>query len=294
MRYVVGLTKDSRGRDAISLATTLAQSLDDPGAVEIDLVHVISGAHPDNAATPQEREYQRLKADEAEEWMAKSLFLIPKTLRARATIHFADSMAEGILEVAAARRTDLIIVGAASHGPFRRFTVGSVANALLHTATAPVALAPAGYLPPSDLTRITCALGTRTGAEAVLQVAVDSAVLHRVPLRIISLVSLDAVPAANAPDKHAERVLEEASASVDGAVVVSADIARGRSTEAAIESLDWSEGEIVLIGSSRLAQRHTIFLGTTANKMLRSLPVPMVVIPRYHPLDGADSPSQPI
>ena len=59
------------------------------------------------------------------------------------------------------------------------------------------------------------------------------------------------------------------------------DVAEGRSIEAAIDKLTWDDGEIVLIGSSRLARSRSIFLGTTANKMLRSLPVPMVVVPRY-------------
>ncbi|WP_279402133.1 hypothetical protein [Arthrobacter sp. JCM 19049] len=59
-------------------------------------------------------------------------------------------------------------------------------------------------------------------------------------------------------------------------------MAQGKTIEAAIEQLEWDESEIVLIGSSRLAERSTIFMGTTANKMLRALPVPMVVVPRYH------------
>jgi nucleotide-binding universal stress UspA family protein len=42
----------------------------------------------------------------------------------------------------------------------------------------------------------------------------------------------------------------------------------------------WDPEEIVLVGSSRLAATGQLFLGTTAAKMLRELPVPMVVVPR--------------
>ncbi|MEO6529797.1 MAG: hypothetical protein ABIN10_09430 [Specibacter sp.] len=35
-----------------------------------------------------------------------------------------------------------------------------------------------------------------------------------------------------------------------------------------------------MIGSSRLAQTKSIFLGATANRILRALPVPMIVVPR--------------
>ncbi|GAA1936691.1 universal stress protein [Brevibacterium antiquum] len=285
MRYVVGITMDKRGRDAVSLALTLAQSTLAHHPVELDLVHVLRGVPPDQAGSKQEREYQSLCLDEAEQWMAKAHDLIPKTIRSTTSIHFAESMAAGLIETATARPCDLIVVGAASHGPLRGFTVGSVANALLHSSPVPVALAPSGYLPPSRLTRLTCALGMRPGAEVALNVAIQSAVRHDVPLRLISLIGLDArsgaVETADAARAHAKKLLLHASQTVDDATEVMVDVAHGRSIESAIEKLTWDDGEIVVIGSSRLARHQSIFLGTTANKMLRSLPVPMVVVPRY-------------
>lgn len=291
MRYVVGITKDKRARDAVSLALTLAQSAVSPYTVELELVHVLRGCAPADARTRQEREYQSYCLDEAQQWMAKISDLIPKTVRSSTTIHFADSMASGLLEMATARKCELIVVGAASHGPLRRFTVGSVANSLLHSAPVPVALAPSGYLPPSRLTRLTCALGTRTGADIALNVAIQSSVRHDVPLRLISLIDLD--PRSELSDissarDHAKELLLHASQQVDSATEVMVDVAHGRSIESAIEKLTWDEGEIVLIGSSRLAHSRSIFLGTTANKMLRSLPAPMVVVPRYHVQDMSD------
>lgn len=180
------------------------------------------------------------------------------------------------------------MVGAASKGLFKRFTVGSVANALLHASHVPVALAPSGYRPPRDITRLTCALGTRPGAETLLDVAVDAAAMRHVPLRVISLVTLDAGPGSSAAEveswakSHAEIALAKAVEGVAKRTLVTAAVASGDSIEDAIERLDWDESEVVVIGSSRLAARSRIFLGTTANKMLRALPVPMVVVPRDH------------
>ncbi|WP_350269047.1 universal stress protein [Brevibacterium sp. CBA3109] len=289
MRYVVGITMDKRGRDAVSLALTLARSTRAHHPVELDLVHVIRGVPPEQAGSKPEREYQKLCLTEARQWMAKAHDLVPKTIDSTTSIHFADSMAAGLIDKATSRPCDLIVVGAASHGPLRRFTVGSVANALLHSSPVPVALAPSGYLPPSRLTRLTCALGMRPGAEVALNVAVQSSVLHDVPLRLISLIALDARSGAaestHAAREHAKTLLLRASQSVADATEVMVDVAHGRSVESAIEKLTWDDGEIVLIGSNRLAQNRSIFLGTTANKMLRSLPVPMVVIPRYHAPD---------
>lgn len=284
MRYLVGITLDERGRAAVSLALALAQSLPRPQTVELELIHALPGAAPEDARSKQEQEFQKLCLDHAQKEMSKANDLIPKHIPSTVTIHFADSMAAGLIDTATSRPCDLIVVGAASHGPLRRFTVGSVANALLHSSPVPVALAPSGYLPPSRLTRLTCALGLRPGAEVALRAAIRASVRLNVPLRLISLIAVDAhtesAETIDAAREHAKQLLLHASQSVDDATEVMVDVALGRSIESAIDHLSWDEGEIVLIGSSRLARAHSIFLGTTANKMLRSLPVPMIVVPR--------------
>lgn len=286
MRYVVGCTEDKRGREAISLALALSRSLAAPTHAEIDLVHILPGVPPAAAATRSERVYQEFLEQTAQKWMDRALALVPSSMVARTHIRFAASMAEGLLEAVSAFKADLVVVGAASTGPLRRFTVGSVANALLHSSPVPVALAPSGYFPPREITRITCALGTRTGADSVLEAAVDSAAVRHVPLRLISLVAMDGEKhhgdRIEAAREHARQTLETAIAGVRNRTIVTADVAQGRSTEAAVDALDWDESEIVLLGSSRLAERSRIFLGSTANKMLRALPVPIVVIPRFY------------
>lgn len=294
MKYVVGCTEDKRGREAISLALALAKSLAVPMHAEIELVHIIRGAKPEHALSKAERSYQEFQLQAAQKWMQRALALVPSTLTARSNIRFADSMAQGLLEAVTEFKADLVVIGAASTGPFRRFTVGSVANALLHSSPMPVALAPSGYLPPREITRITCALGTRTGAESVLEVALDSAAIRHVPLRLVSLVALDRDPQhgddPNWARTHAQATMDRALEGVAKRTIVTADIAQGRTIEAAIESLQWDESEIVMIGSSRLAERSRIFLGSTANKMLRALPVPMIVVPRFHvPVPAASS-----
>ena len=58
------------------------------------------------------------------------------------------------------------------------------------------------------------------------------------------------------------------------------DIATGKTVEDAAASLDWEPGDLLYVGSSRLAQPFHLFLGSTAAKMLRVLAVPMIVVPR--------------
>lgn len=289
MRYVIGCTEDNRGIEAIALGLAVGRALAAPTSVELELVHVVPGADPEETGTLSERAYQNFLKRNAEEWLEKSVALVPEGVTVRPHVRFADSMVEGLLEAVEEFDAELVVVGAASKGPFKRFTVGSVANGLLHSSPIPVALAPSGYRSPREISRITCALGTRPGAEAVLDVAVDAASTRHVPLRLISLVTLDpqAAEDGGGARSHAEQTLEKAKSGVAGRTLVTADVAQGSSIEEAIENLEWDESEIVMIGSSRLAARTRIFLGATANKMLRALPVPMIVVPRDYKPAGA-------
>lgn len=79
---------------------------------------------------------------------------------------------------------------------------------------------------------------------------------------------------------HARRALEEAKESLPEGFSVTATVAEGVSVEDAVSRLPWHDGDVIMVGSSRLAAPRRLFLGSTAAKMLRVLDVPMVVVPR--------------
>lgn len=280
MRYIVGYTANERGRDALNLAAVLARSQD----AELDLVMVDPVHSPYTAVYPPESGYRDLLEEQLEQWLAEGLSLVPEDVPAAGYIRNADSDATGLINAAAELKAGLIVVGAASNGIFKRYTVGSVANALLHAAPVPVALAPHGYSRTGALTRITCAVGNRRGSDDVLETAVQTAARSGLPLRLVSLVALDSPSggqkAVREAGLHAQDRLARAQELAAGRCPVTAVVASGRTIENAIDDLDFDDGEIMLIGSSRLAANNRLFLGATASKVLRSLPVPMVVVPR--------------
>lgn len=286
MRYVVGYTPNERGADAVALASSLARAQD----AELDLVYVVdehtpySGLYPEGAgSTPAERAVLDAQA--------KGLALVPDQVRATFRAAPASSFASGLIQ-AAGSDAGLIVVGAASSGLFKRFTVGSVANSLLHASPVPVALAPRGYNRTQPVTRFTLATGQRAGADAAIGTAIGAANRRGVPLRLVSLVTLDAGmddggEATNAAHRHANTVLSDAASRLPEGHDVTVAVAHGRSIEEAIDSLEWLDGEVMVIGSSRLAEKNRLFIGSTANKILRALPVPMVVVPRdYERVDS--------
>lgn len=284
MRYVVGYSANARGGDAVNLAVALARR---QGA-SLDLVMVMPEDSPYNGVYPPVAGFGDILAAQVSQWLDEGLALIPDDVSARAHIRCGESEAEALIAAATELGAALLVIGASSTGLFKRFTIGSVASSLLHASTLPVVLAPSGYSRTKPITRLTCALGTRAGAEDVLRTGIAMAKRRDLPLRLVSLVALGQ-DSSGATVEEAETHLRAVAEASQGVGVDAFDkldvdvvVGHGRTIEDAVDALDWKKGEILLIGSSRLAQNNSIFLGATANRILRALPVPMIVVPRNY------------
>jgi nucleotide-binding universal stress UspA family protein len=293
MNYLVGLTADRGGRDALALGRMLARSGDVTLTVCIVLPEV--WGHPSLARV--DAEYASFLARHAEDTIAEAREFIGNEVRAEYLSTSARTATEGLTTTATQTDADLIVLGSARHGPFGRFAVGSVTNEMLHTAPVPVVLAPRGYSPSSEarLRRVTCAFAGSTRSRTAFDAAVQLSGRHEVPLRLITMVVRDRQMYPSQVGYDAERLVAEqwraqaeeaqmgALASLREGVAVEAGIASGRNWEDALDSLPWEEGEVLVVGSSRLGPVQSVFLGANSTKIIRSSPVPVVVIPR-----GAD------
>lgn len=293
MRYVVGYSANARGHDAVNLAVSLARGR----GASLDLVLVVPEIQQFGAAHAPKAGFENLLHEQARQWLDEALALVPDDVPAQSHIRSGDSDAQTLIEAAEELGADVLVIGATSSGLFKRFTIGSVASALLHASTVPVALAPHGYYRQEALTRISCGLGTRAGAEKLLDFAIGMAANRAVPLRVVSLLALDGgdSTAAAAAREYAEKTVAAAAPVSPSGVQLAAKtevvVAQGRSIEEAVDGLDWEDGEVLVIGSSRLAQGRSIFLGSTANRILRALPVPMLVVPSGYELKHQNHPT---
>ncbi|MFB4350102.1 universal stress protein [Microbacterium sp. CR_7] len=281
---VVGYTATDAGADAAALGARLARSL---GAT-LRLVIVLPSEGTRNAAVAPERAYEEHLRRQATQWLEDAVSGLPQELVRTGHVRFGESFAEGLIAAGEEFGARLIVVGAANGSLFGRHRLGSVASELLHSSTIPVALAPAGTSTEDDhvLPRVTVAVGTRPGAENLLDEAATVAADAHVGLRLVSLVPFDVPPGLDtgsirlAGDEHSREVLAVASRLLPDTLDAVAEEAPGDSVEDAVAHLSWLPGEVVLVGSSRLAQPRRLFLGSTAAKMLHELPVPMIVVPR--------------
>ncbi len=296
-RVAVGYTATDAGRSAVAAGARLARAL----GADLHLVLVV----PDTArgaVVPPDPGYEAVLRSSAAAWLEEAAALVPAGVLASTRAVRAESAAEGLLEAAHEVGATHLVVGAGSERGLARFGVGTAASELLHSADLPVVVVPvlddgARDAPgdgPGDaaLSRVTVAVGTRPGADVLLEEGLALARAAGAPLRLVSLQVLD-LPGRldddavqDTADAHLRAVLDEARAAVPDALVEEALVVRGRDVTDAVGGLDWRPGEVVVVGSSRLAAPHRLFLGATAARLLRAVPVPVVVVPRTRPAGG--------
>ncbi|PQD97701.1 universal stress protein UspA [Mycobacterium sp. EPG1] len=284
MRLLVGYLATPGGADALALAVRLARTLD----AEIDICLVLA-RHGHLGSVVATGGYDKLLSEQAQEWLSDALAAVPGDVMARTHAHFHDSFAAGLIDAAGQLDASAIVVGGSGGGLAANYTLGAVVNELLNSSPLPVVVAPRGARDSTveRVREVTCALGERPGADLLLDTAFRFARAAETPLRLVSLVALDrdsasasAGPGQHPAVDHAFRTLDAAKKSLPAGFPVTATVVEGGTVEQAVQSLAWHDGDLIMVGSSRLGAPRRTFLGSTAAKMLRVLDVPMVVVPK--------------
>lgn len=279
----MGYGPQQRGIDAINLASTLARS----SGAHLDLAVVL----PDDAPTfhmySPDHAYNTELRKQAAEWLEDGLARVPADVPSEGHLVNAESVSEGLVDKAEESGEDAMIVVGTSH----HFRLGSIADALLHSASVPVALTPSEYEPQPAITRITCATGVREGHEVLVKFAIQAACEWKVPLRLMSLVAVGEDGSeerrqewTELAELHISTLAQKAAEHIPAECPVTTVVGHGSTLVEAVNALDFSPSEVVMVGSSRLAQPRRLFIGRTATKLMRVVPVPMIVVPRdYDP-----------
>ena len=201
-RIVVGYTATDAGEDAVALGARLAAA----SGSSLDVV-VVLPADDRSVITPPDASYDRYLQDQAATWLDAATDGIPEAVAHSTNVRYADSFAEGLVAAASEFGASHIVVGAANGGLRGRHRLGSVATELLHSSNVPVVLAPEGSRrvdTSTGVTRITAAIGTRPGADALLEEATSLADATGAELRLLSLVTVD-LPAERRHRRHPDR-----------------------------------------------------------------------------------------
>jgi nucleotide-binding universal stress UspA family protein len=285
MKLIVGYLATPGGADAMALGARLARTL----GADVEACIILP---PDRVLpTAGTGDYEAKLGEQAEKWLAEAIASVPDDLTAHSHVTFDDSFADGLIRETARLEADVIVVGGSGGGLAGPYSLGSVVNELLHSAPVPVVVTPRGTRDSKvDRVReVTCAIGQRRGADLLLEKAVRFSKTAGTPLRLVSLVALDPIFGQLRGDEeavreralaHAQQVLDTAKSSLPEDFPVTATAVDGSTVEEAVRKLEWHDGDLIMVGSSRLSAPKRLFLGSTAAKMLRVLDVPMMVVPR--------------
>lgn len=273
MKIVIGYWATPQGIDAINLGVDLARAFD----AELEVVLVLkrhdpfSYEYPPTGGVPTD-----ILLRQGFDWIKGALEQIPDDVVAHGSIYADFSIAEGLKTAAQKLGASMIVVGAASASPLKRHRLGTIAHELLFGAKVPIALAPRGYS-HTPITRINCAVGLRPGAGSLVGTGVDLAYRANLPLRLLAFMGspedgkaeTEEAAHANAEKELSEVVGPTELLKVEPSVVVDR-----------LYNAEWQTGDIMFVGSSRVAESNSVFAGSVAMSLLRTLTLPLVVVPR--------------
>jgi nucleotide-binding universal stress UspA family protein len=253
-----------------------------------------------------DREYRTYLEKAARRALDYARARLPAAIDAQFVMHHARSAPAGLLEVGAAYDASLLVVGSSSAGVFGHIALGSVSGRLLHSSDRPVALAPRGYRnrTGSPVSRITAAFDGSPGGRELIVAAATVAAGIPAALRVAAFavrptiafagtIEADAEELvvaewAKTTERAAELALQRVRELPDAPRMLQTAVGRGHNWPEALEDLDWTEDDLLIVGSSSSAPIARVFLGSRASKLVRSAPVPVVVLPRSTASELAD------
>ncbi|MFT4135303.1 universal stress protein [Microbacterium sp.] len=292
MTILVGYRADETGIAALHLAALLARSAD----TDLVVCAVVADAwpvDPTNLDTEFLSYLERVAAQHLDQARAR----LPEDVRAEFVAHHARSVPRGLLEAADRHDADMIVVGSSSAAAHGRLSLGATAERIAHSSSLPVAMAPRGFRAGAGATvrRVTVAYGGSTDGGELVQAAARVAARVGAALRLAAFAvrptTLFADTVAGGQDdlvvaQWANRARAAIQAELDSVRQLpdtpermDAVLGQGYSWPEAIDDAGWTEGDVLVIGSSRGGPVARVFLGSRSSKILRNAPVPVVVVP---------------
>lgn len=284
MKLLVGYTADERGAEAIELASAVVAGTKN---ASLQIAIVLPAAAPFSAIYPGgDHGYESILSAQVDAWAAQALALVPAGINASVVARSVSSIAEGLIELGQEFEAHGIVLGGRKRHVGGFFMPGNITNALLHSSPLAVFMSSPTSLDSlrnagGKITRLTCFVGDRPGARAVIDLSARIAEARQVKLRVATLVAhKDVAVTAEDLDAHVKNTREHLVQVIEElGIEAQIDIVIGGTIDAASSQLSWQPGDLALLGSSRLAANRRLFIGPKAQRILGNLNVPIGVIP---------------
>ncbi|MDN5766236.1 MAG: universal stress protein [Humibacillus sp.] len=286
---LVSFVPTDAGADAVALGRLLARASTDRLVVCSVAPQTASGGdagfggrgYGDLVVGQLQPAYEQVKAD-----------LAP--VEAEFTVRFAGSVAVGLLDYAAELGATMLVLGSARSGLSGRYAIGSLAGLLQHSSPVPLAFAPDGFaeVRVETIRRVACAYNDSPDSRQALELALELCRAHQVPLQLVTFVfpeypHLRQMPGLSslADDRTAraaaaDQLLAEVADGLPDDIEVETCVRTGGNIAQAVARAEWRDGDVLVLGSAPMGPFARVFLGSTALKLLRCCPVPVIAVPR--------------
>lgn len=282
---LIGIDGSSNGRDAIALASRLAET-----GAKLTFTHVHPGElNPLHAITPgllsEERKASEklLKGERSDAGVEAELVSV-----------VASSPGGGLHSHAEEVGADLIVVGSCSRGAFGRAMVGDDTRAALNGSPCAVAIAARGYAEhPSPIAKVGVGYNDSPESRAALAVAKRIAEPTRASVKALEVVSIPtyAYTGLMPPTigEGIDAMLAEAQARLSQLPDVEGRAVYGLTGEELAAFSD--EVDILVVGSRSYGPVRRLVLGSTSDFLERHARCSLLVLPRAVTMAQDDSAS---
>jgi nucleotide-binding universal stress UspA family protein len=269
-RVVVGCDGSEGAHDAVGLARLLAPADGSFLLVDVTPRHALARKLGDHRPADFSAARHVLCAGQPE----------PPSIETRGLR--AESPAAVLADLAGDERQDLIVVGSPHRGLLGRALLGSVAKALLHRSTVPVAVAPRGFAAGRDLRRIVVGFDGSIEAKAALEWAEPLAAARDGELEVFTVATPPvSIPGAlgHRPAGPAEpfEPLAQAADQVGEEVEVHAHLRVGAAAPNLAAAA--SGADLLVVGTQDHGAIEEALIGSVADALVTSPRCPVVAVP---------------
>ena len=290
---IVGVDGSQRSVEALALADVLGPALGRPV--------VIAYVHPYGKLSSlfSENEYETLVRDVAESTFDQIREHLPSVPERRMQLVSEESPAAGLHGLAEREEAALIVIGSSHRSHIGRILVGGTGERLLSGASAPVAVAPAGYTAAGrGIQTLGCGFDGSQEAQRALAWAAELAQAASAHLRVMSVYE-PTLPTSLAVGgglatgsindvlrRERQEELAQAVAALDPAIDASEKLLEGDARE--LLARESGELDLLVVGSRGYGPWRAVLLGSVSSALVRSAQSPLVVVPRAATGDARD------
>ena len=282
---IVGVDGSQRSVEALALADLLGPALGHPV--------VIAYVHPYGKLSSlfSENEYETLVREVAESTFDQIREHLPSVPERRMQLVSDESPAAGLHALAERKEAALIVIGSSHRSNIGRIVVGGTGERLLSGASAPVAVAPAGYTAAGrGIQTLGCGFDGSREAQRALAWAAELARAASAQLRVLSVYE-PTLPASLAVGgglatasindvlrRECKEDLTQAVARLDPDIDASEKLLEGDARE--LLARESGELDLLVVGSRGYGPLRAVLLGSVSSALVRSAQSPLVVLPR--------------